>query len=379
MDITSSPSSWTTEHVSKWLTDQVELSEYVTVFENNAISGRELLQLSNDDFKDMNIEKVGHRKKLLLEIQSLRQREMLILSSSQQQSASSSQQLATSSQQQNKKRSAPDSQHEEQSNAKRQKLDDTTEDVIPPQLKMKGKMDTMTCMICMEDKEGDVLFKPRNCWTSEACDNVSICTDCLKTYVWDKIQSRSFPITCPNQKCGQEIIPDDLQHLLTPEQMAVYYKYSFEHMISTQGNGKTKFLQCPTPDCKFIVNYDELNDDNCHFRCELCREHYCLKCKVPFHFGKTCIGFQKFKKLEGGGMKVEDALFFQYVDNQHIQRCPSCSRFVERRSGCSSISCLCGANFCYGCGKTMNQCICSLIPPRVPEYQDGDGEDEEEE
>ena len=41
---------------------------------------------------------------------------------------------------------------------------------------------------------------------------------------------------------------------------------------------------CPTPDCKYAFVYD----DEMEFGCPVCKKHYCMACRVPFHKGQTC-------------------------------------------------------------------------------------------
>jgi hypothetical protein len=120
----------------------------------------------------------------------------------------------------------------------------------------------------------------------------------------------------------------------------------------------TKFLHCPTPNCKFIFAIDETDKDEeaFHLRCDLCSQHYCLKCKVKYHFGKSCIAYKK-ERLKTANH--DDIMFLAYIQSQKIKGCPKCGRFVERESGCAHMICICGEQFCYMCGKSQAACTCS--------------------
>ncbi|KAH9852449.1 hypothetical protein C2E23DRAFT_181059 [Lenzites betulinus] len=39
-------------------------------------------------------------------------------------------------------------------------------------------------------------------------------------------------------------------------------------------------------------------------------------------------------------------------------RCPGCEQLVERNGGCPHMTCRCGTEFCYSCGKHYNGCVC---------------------
>ena len=63
--VTSRPPSipsyhnWTCDDVTKWLTDELQLSQYVDVFRENEIDGAELPSLTSDVLqKDLNIRKI---------------------------------------------------------------------------------------------------------------------------------------------------------------------------------------------------------------------------------------------------------------------------------------------------------------------------------
>ncbi|KAK4956079.1 hypothetical protein LTR66_013401 [Elasticomyces elasticus] len=57
------------------------------------------------------------------------------------------------------------------------------------------------------------------------------------------------------------------------------------------------------------------------------------------------------------------------------KQCPKCGYAVERRSGCPRMVCVCGAKWCYHCGKPHMKCYCrdDLTP------ESGDESDESEE
>lgn len=65
------PSQWNVGECAAWL-ESIELGELRDVFSENSIAGSELLELSESDMKDMGVNKLGHRKKLLKKIAALR-------------------------------------------------------------------------------------------------------------------------------------------------------------------------------------------------------------------------------------------------------------------------------------------------------------------
>lgn len=63
-------SNWSTVEVGIWL-ESVQLGEYTEVFANNDIRGKELLNLSRRDLKEIGMSKVGHIKRILMAVKEL--------------------------------------------------------------------------------------------------------------------------------------------------------------------------------------------------------------------------------------------------------------------------------------------------------------------
>lgn len=70
MRVSQDISDWSTVEVGIWL-ESVQLGEYTEVFANNDVRGRELLNLSRRDLKEIGMTKVGHIKRLLMAIKEL--------------------------------------------------------------------------------------------------------------------------------------------------------------------------------------------------------------------------------------------------------------------------------------------------------------------
>lgn len=49
----------------------------------------------------------------------------------------------------------------------------------------------------------------------------------------------------------------------------------------------------------------------------------------------------------------QDRLFNVWA-NEHSKRCPECGRVIEKSEGCNHMTCLCGAHFCWKCGKSFS-------------------------
>ena len=51
--------------------------------------------------------------------------------------------------------------------------------------------------------------------------------------------------------------------------------------------------------------------------------------------------------------KKEEEKFNNEVKSLNMKRCPKCKAWVEKNKGCNHIVCVCGSNFCYVCGETL--------------------------
>lgn len=63
-------SNWSAVEVGIWL-ESLQLREYIEVFANNDIRGKELLNLSRRDLKEIGMTKVGHIKRILMAVKEL--------------------------------------------------------------------------------------------------------------------------------------------------------------------------------------------------------------------------------------------------------------------------------------------------------------------
>lgn len=126
-----------------------------------AMTHTELINLSTQDLKDMNIEKVGHRKRIEMAIQQLKQTNP---------STSSFNNKSQLAQQQKKRKIEEGFSHQEYKKV-RSNIEST------PQSGM--------CMICFEEK--DTIYALNKCKSS-------FCLECLHHYLEDRLKSRTIPI-----------------------------------------------------------------------------------------------------------------------------------------------------------------------------------------
>jgi hypothetical protein len=44
-----------------------------------------------------------------------------------------------------------------------------------------------------------------------------------------------------------------------------------------------------------------------------------------------------------------------------MKKCPQCKMWVDKKSGCDAMVCVCGCTFCWRCGEDVNKkggCLC---------------------
>ncbi|QHO22747.1 hypothetical protein S83_037902 [Arachis hypogaea] len=86
--------------------------------------------------------------------------------------------------------------------------------------------------------------------------------------------------------------------------------------------------------------------------CPHCHRLFCAQCKVAWHGG---IKYGEFMSLNENEREKEDLMVMNLAKDKRWRRCSKCRFYVEKSQGCSHISCRCGHQFCYACGKPWNQ------------------------
>jgi hypothetical protein len=103
---------------------------------------------------------------------------------------------------------------------------------------------------------------------------------------------------------------------------------------------------CPWEDCLAYIPRRFIRDD--YTRCPFCEKAMCMLCKKKDHSG-VCRQDKKLKAL---------------IEKSKWKFCP-CGQLVEKKHGCNHMTCRCGREFCYRCGKPYDvrtpTCTCGLF------------------
>lgn len=221
---------------------------------------------------------------------------------------------------------------------------------------------------------------------------------CLREHI---LETTQVTVTCPNAACQEEISTQDITRLLTAYEFERYSEATLKRYFASQGD---KIRACPTPDCPFSFIFDGEKE----FTCLHCHKSYCLRCHSNAHAGEACeerhlrlqylplalepmkqcpVCKYGFKEKDGGvcaNCKVtyclkchvahpyftcaeyfrtlrkeeNEALFLQFATGSRFKICGRCKVWVEKQTGCNHITCRCGHQFCYICGKDwlLGQC-----------------------
>lgn len=106
---------------------------------------------------------------------------------------------------------------------------------------------------------------------------------------------------------------------------------------------------CPIPDCGVFVPLND-NIKELAYRHQRCSKNHltCVDCRDWAHTNAAQCP------------KNKDLLFVQKLAlDEGWRRCYRCNTMIEHRSACRHITCRCGAQFCYVCGKVWWTCGCT--------------------
>ena len=212
-------------------------------------------------------------------------------------------------------------------------------------IKKDENIKTNTCIFCMESFEENGTDNPQlDC-------KKFVHGKCFIEYISSELNSNHFPIRCPlciNDNRHEINFKIILDCLLLNDKNDLALKLENRSLNHYALNNTDEVTFCPTPGCSYICFFDK---DEFHLKCPLCKKEYCLKCQTEWHQYSTCQEYQAEKKE-----KENDVKFDEYIKGSNFKQCPNCKRWIEKTTGCNHMVCLCGNNFCYGCGK--NVCTC---------------------
>ncbi|KAJ1268695.1 hypothetical protein BS78_07G154600 [Paspalum vaginatum] len=192
------------------------------------------------------------------------------------------------------------------------------------------------CSICMEP------MAPSSVYRGGASCAHAFCGACLSGHVRAKLE-RGAVVRCPDASCTAALDPELCRGVLPSQVFERWCAVLCESMFL--GARRT---YCPFPDCSEMMVADDGEDRVTQSECHGCRRLFCAQCGVAWHAGVTC---EEFARLGVGERAREDLLLVEAARKGNWKRCPRCRFYVEKSTGCMHITCRCGFQFCYRCGK----------------------------
>ncbi|KAL6656016.1 hypothetical protein ACP70R_006842 [Stipagrostis hirtigluma subsp. patula] len=188
------------------------------------------------------------------------------------------------------------------------------------------------CNICMETVHIRDLFPIDGC-------THTFCIACVSQYITAKVEENVLSIGCPDPGCKDGALHPDACRDVIP--MKLFLRWGAA--LCDSALGVLKFY-CPFKDCSALLVHDPGHGEAVitNVECPHCRRMFCAQCKVPWHDGIDCAGFQRLGKDERG---QEDLLLRKVAQESKWQRCPKCKMYVERTDGCVYIVCSVGTAF----------------------------------
>ncbi|XP_057750051.1 E3 ubiquitin-protein ligase RSL1 [Arachis stenosperma] len=237
-----------------------------------------------------------------------------------------------------------------------------------------------TCVICLEDTDGNNFFSVDGC-------QHRYCFSCMRQHVEVKLLHGMVP-KCPHEGCNSELQVDSCKKFLTNKLIETMQLRKLEASIPV-----TEKVYCPYPRCSALMSKTELFEYSKNLigdfeqsgpkKCIKCHGLFCFTCKVPWHSGMKCYDYKRLNP----NPPAED-LKLKFLASRSLWRqCVKCNHMIELAEGCYHMTCRCGYEFCYNCGAEWKNkkatCSCPLWAEDNIWFEDhardSDEEEEEEE
>ncbi|GAU96326.1 hypothetical protein RvY_07787 [Ramazzottius varieornatus] len=209
------------------------------------------------------------------------------------------------------------------------------------------------CPICCSNRPGSDFMKLCKC--RHHC-----CRNCLRDEALVHISGGSIrSIRC--LECSDEILPQDVQLLISSEDFEKYQSLQLNNALDTMGD----IVYCPRPGCgQPVIKEPDSDVAMC-----TCGYSFCIRCKGSSHGVAPCQwNHTKIAELEGRLVltdkdyvkqklmqMITDARSEMWIEN-NAKHCPRCWAKVEKSGGCNHMSCqVCEGHFCWLCMSMLDK------------------------
>jgi IBR domain, a half RING-finger domain len=113
-------------------------------------------------------------------------------------------------------------------------------------------------------------------------------------------------------------------------------------------------LYCSSRRCaKFLASRTSLARGIDTLTCPRCNQRTCVHCRRGAHTG-VCKDDSTTREF-----------FDKLIATGDLKLCPKCQQLVEKNGGCKNMTCRCGIEWCWKCGRErrrdeMKGCVCAV-------------------
>jgi len=153
------------------------------------------------------------------------------------------------------------------------------------------------------------------------------CKECLKEYYSSTINTGGdvCKIHCPSRECDTLVPDHEIRKLVDDETMQKYERFCLLSFLNTDPNAHW----CPYKDCENVMMAEPGQE---RIRCNVCFRSSCVKCKVPWHHGMSCLECAV-------NSQPEDKQTAKWKRKHGVKGCPHCGLLSTRISGCPDMIC----------------------------------------
>ncbi|PIA50521.1 hypothetical protein AQUCO_01300929v1 [Aquilegia coerulea] len=183
------------------------------------------------------------------------------------------------------------------------------------------EVSSFTCEICLNLVSFKKKFK-----NEIKCPTHSYC---IEKHVQAKLEEHNLAeIKCPALDCNELLDIFVCREMLSPQMIVRWCDVLCGSTVS-----RYPHVYCPFENCSALI-LNECEDNLTKSACPMCKILICFAYR-------------------------NDILFGTLMEHNKWQRCPVCRQCVERGIGCKIITCRCGNEFCYLCGRKVTTHLCS--------------------